>query len=182
VVQFSEPKRGTYKKLIIRDGAGGGILLGDISKAAYLIQLRPEHTAVPKNGCICCRSGRSAETGDLRRDERRHAGVQLQRSEQGRAAGLRERGQTQRKGRDGRDARRNGLRIVRIDVAEIVEWRAAEKQRKIPRFILRSGVPLTKPELIRAIRERNLKSVSAVFDYLAGGKEDAAANRVSHPS
>jgi len=29
--------------------------------------------------------------------------------------------------------------------------------------------------LIRAIRERNLKSVSAVFDYLAGGKEDAAS-------
>ena len=37
------------------------------------------------------------------------------------------------------------------------------------------GVPLTKPELIRAIREHNLKSVSAVFDRLAGGKEDAAS-------
>jgi len=33
----------------------------------------------------------------------------------------------------------------------------------------------TKPELIRAIRERELRSVSAVFDYLAGGKEDAAS-------
>jgi nitrite reductase (NADH) large subunit len=39
IVQFTEPKKGTYKKLIIRDGRlVGGILLGDISKAAYLMQ------------------------------------------------------------------------------------------------------------------------------------------------
>jgi len=55
VVQFSEPKRGTYKKLIIRDGRlVGGILLGDISKAAYLIQAFDRNTRCPKNGCICC--------------------------------------------------------------------------------------------------------------------------------
>ena len=35
--QFSEPKKDTYKKLFIREGRlVGGILLGDISKAAYL--------------------------------------------------------------------------------------------------------------------------------------------------
>jgi nitrite reductase (NADH) large subunit len=39
IVQFMEPKRGVYKKLIIRDGRlAGGILMGDISKAAYLMQ------------------------------------------------------------------------------------------------------------------------------------------------
>ena len=39
VVQFSEPKKGTYKKLIVRDGRlVGAILLGDISKAPYLMQ------------------------------------------------------------------------------------------------------------------------------------------------
>ena len=48
VVQFSEPKRGTYKKLIIRDGRlVGGILLGDISKAAYLMQAFDENTPLP---------------------------------------------------------------------------------------------------------------------------------------
>lgn len=37
LVQFVEPRRGTYKKLIVRDGRlVGGILMGDISKAAYL--------------------------------------------------------------------------------------------------------------------------------------------------
>ena len=39
IIQFSEPMRGTYKKLVVRDGRLiGGILMGDISKAAYLMQ------------------------------------------------------------------------------------------------------------------------------------------------
>src|SRR5204862_6534002 len=37
------------------------------------------------------------------------------------------------------------------------------------------GVPLKKPELIKAIKEQNLRSVSAVFQALAGGKEDPAS-------
>ena len=37
------------------------------------------------------------------------------------------------------------------------------------------SVPLAKPELIAAIKEQNLKSVSAVFATLAGGKEDPAS-------
>jgi len=35
----SSPGKGTYKKLIVRDGRlVGGILMGDISKAGYLMQ------------------------------------------------------------------------------------------------------------------------------------------------
>ena len=34
------------------------------------------------------------------------------------------------------------------------------------------GVPLSKPELIAAVKEQKLRSVSAVFQALAGGKED----------
>ena len=49
VVQFSEPKRGTYKKLIIRDGRlVGGILLGDLTKAAYLTQAFDRNTPLPE--------------------------------------------------------------------------------------------------------------------------------------
>jgi nitrite reductase (NADH) large subunit len=49
VIQFSDPKRGTYKKLIIRDGRlVGGILLGDISKAAYLMQSFDRNTPLPE--------------------------------------------------------------------------------------------------------------------------------------
>ena len=34
------------------------------------------------------------------------------------------------------------------------------------------GVPLSKPDLIAAVKEKGLRSVSAVFNALAGGKED----------
>ena len=49
VVQFSEAKRGTYKKLIVRDGRlVGGILLGDINKAPYLMQAFDRNTPLPE--------------------------------------------------------------------------------------------------------------------------------------
>jgi len=37
------------------------------------------------------------------------------------------------------------------------------------------GVPLAKPELIAAVKERGLRSVSAVFRELAGGEEDPSS-------
>jgi nitrite reductase (NADH) large subunit len=48
-IQFSEPQRGTYKKLIVRDGRLiGGILMGDISKAAYLMQAFDRDSPLPE--------------------------------------------------------------------------------------------------------------------------------------
>ena len=55
VVQFTEPKKGTYKKLIIRDGRlVGGILLGDISKAAYLMQAFERNTPAAGRAAVAC--------------------------------------------------------------------------------------------------------------------------------
>ena len=49
VLQFAEPKRGTYKKLIVRDGRlVGGILMGEISKAAYLMQAFDRDSPLPE--------------------------------------------------------------------------------------------------------------------------------------
>ena len=49
VVQFMEPKRGVYKKLIIRDGRlAGGIMIGDVSKAAYLMQVFDRGLRLPE--------------------------------------------------------------------------------------------------------------------------------------
>ena len=61
-------------------------------------------------------------------------------------------------------------------VAEVVEWFCGgevEEDPSIHYYV--PGVPLTKPQLITAVREQNLKSVSAVFAALAGGKEDATS-------
>jgi nitrite reductase (NADH) large subunit len=76
------------------------------------------------------------------------------------------------------DATRAGMGCgsCKAMVAEIVEWACGGKIEEDPSVhYYVPGVPLTKPELIRAILERNLRSVSAVFDRLAGGKEDAAS-------
>jgi NADPH-dependent 2,4-dienoyl-CoA reductase/sulfur reductase-like enzyme/predicted pyridoxine 5'-phosphate oxidase superfamily flavin-nucleotide-binding protein/bacterioferritin-associated ferredoxin len=49
VVQFAEPRRGTYKKLIIRDGRlMGGILLGESSKAANLLHAFESSAQLPE--------------------------------------------------------------------------------------------------------------------------------------
>jgi nitrite reductase (NADH) large subunit len=58
-------------------------------------------------------------------------------------------------------------------VSEVIEWACGgqvEEDPSIHYYV--PGVPLTKPDLIRACREQNLKSVSAVFRALADGKED----------
>ncbi len=55
IIQFTEPKRGIYKKLIVREGRlVGGILMGDISKAAYLMQASTATRRCPTSGCRCC--------------------------------------------------------------------------------------------------------------------------------
>jgi nitrite reductase (NADH) large subunit len=49
IVQFYEPKRGTYKKLVIRDGRLiGAILMGNLDKAAYLMQAFDRNTPLPE--------------------------------------------------------------------------------------------------------------------------------------
>ena len=49
VIRFTETRSGTYKKLIVRDGRlVGGILMGDISKAAYLMQCFDRDSPLPE--------------------------------------------------------------------------------------------------------------------------------------
>jgi nitrite reductase (NADH) large subunit len=49
IVQFAEPSRGTYKKLVIRDGKLiGAILLGDTSKVGYLMKAFDRGTPLPE--------------------------------------------------------------------------------------------------------------------------------------
>ena len=178
VIQFSEPKRGTYKKLIVRDGRlVGGILLGDISKAAYLIQTFDRNTPLPEERlqllfdigdppkqvtfaemsantqvCNCNGVNKGALVACVSAGNRNAKAVM--------------------------DATRAGMGCgsCKTMVAEIVEWACGGETEEDPSVhYYVPGIPLAKPDLIRAVRERNLRSVSAVFDRLAGGKEDAAS-------
>ncbi len=178
VVQFSEAKRGTYKKLIIRDGRlVGGILLGDISKAAYLMQAFDRNTPLPEE-----RLRLLFDIGDPPKQvtfEEMSADTQICNCNgvsKGALIACVNGGK--RSAKAVMDSTRAGMGCgsCKAMVSDIVEWACggqAEEDPAVHYYV--PGVPLTKPELIRAVRERNLKSVSAVFHYLAGGKEDAAS-------
>lgn len=178
VVQFSEPKRGTYKKLIIREGRlVGGILLGDIGKAAYLMQAFDRNTPLPEE-----RLRLLFDIGDPPKQvtfAEMNAATQICNCNgvsKGAILACVQSGN--RSAKAVMDATRAGMGCgsCKSMVNEIVQWACGGETEEDPSVhYYVPGVPLTKPELIRAIRERNLRSVSAVFDYLAGGKEDAAS-------
>lgn len=178
VIQFSDAKRGSYKKLIIRDGRlVGGILLGDISKAAYLTQSFDRNTPLPEE-----RLGLLFDIGDPPKKvtfEEMSSSMQICNCNGvSKGAIVQCVSSGKRSPKAVMDATRAGMGCgsCKSMVTEIVEWACGgnvEEDPSVHYYV--PGVPLTKPELIRAIQERKLKSVSAVFDYLAGGKEDAAS-------
>ncbi len=178
VVTFAEPKRGIYKKLILRgDTLIGAMLLGDTSKAAFLMQAfdralplsenrasllfdigasSPQLTMaeMPDDAQVCNCNGVSK--GALRKCV---------------AAGRRSLKGVMEATRAGM-----GCGSCKLLVTEIVEWACdgqVEEDPSIHYYV--PGVPLSKPQLTRAIREQQLKSVSSVFDALADGIEDAAS-------
>ncbi len=178
IVQFTEPRKGTYKKLIIRDGKLiGAILLGDISKAAYLTQAFDRNTPLPEDRlallfdigapskqmsveempgdtqvCNCNGVSKSALVACVKSGRRNPKAVM-----EATRAGL-------------------GCGSCKAMVSEVVGWACGgevEEDPSVHYYV--PGVPLSKPDLIRACFEQNLKSVSAVFKALAGGKEDPAS-------
>lgn len=176
VVVYSQPKRGIYKKLLIRDGVlVGAILLGDSSRAAQLMQrfdrgnVLPDDRAellfdigtggaqvslleMPDETQICNCSGvskgviRKCAIGGVRTVK----GVM-----EATRAGM-------------------GCGSCKSMVKEIVEWACegeVEEDPSVHYYV--PGVPLTKPELVAAVQQFKLKSVSSVFRELANGVEDA---------
>ena len=178
IVQFTEPKKGTYKKLIIRDGRLiGAILLGDISKAPYLMQAFDRGTPLPEDRLTLLfdisAPGAKASVADLPLDAQvcNCNGVT-------KGAIVKCVGAGKRSAKAVMESTRAGLgcgscKSMVTEIVEIACGGQTEEDPSVHYYV--PGVPLTKPELIRACREQGLKSVSAVFQALAGGKEDAAS-------
>jgi nitrite reductase (NADH) large subunit len=177
-VQFSEPKRGVYKKLIIRKGRlAGAIMLGDLGKVAYLTQAFDKNTPLPDDRlsllfdigapakkvtfdemadgaqvCNCNGVSKGAIGSCVKTGKRTPKSVML-----ATRAGM-------------------GCGSCKGMVGELVEWFSGGQVEEDP--TLHYYVPtiaLNKQELIKAVRERGLKSVSAVFSALGDGHEDPAA-------
>jgi nitrite reductase (NADH) large subunit len=178
-IQFTEAKRGTYKKLIVRDGRlVGGILMGDISKAAFLMQAFDRDSPLPDERLgllfdlgtpsqkvtldemppdtqICnCNGVTKGAIGACVADGKRSAKSVMAATRAGMGCGS-----------------------CKSLVNEVVDWfcgGAAEEDPSIHYYV--PCIPMAKPELVKAIRDLKLKSVSAVFAALAyDGQPDAAS-------
>jgi nitrite reductase (NADH) large subunit len=175
-VMFSEPRRGVYLSVIIRDDRLiGATLLGDVSKVGFLIQAFDRGLPLPEERvrllfelggppaavsaaeladtaqvCNCNGVSKSQLVASVRGGIKSVTGVM--------------------------DATRagKGCGSCKLLVTQIVEWAAggaAEEDPSASWYV--PGVPMDKAELMAAIRAQRLTSVSAVFDALAGGREDA---------
>ncbi len=176
-VQFSEPKRGIYKTIIVRDGKlVGATLLGDTSKVAFLIQAFDRGLPLPEERislmfdigtpaaevgaaeladdaqvCNCNGVNKGALVACVQNGEKTVTGVMA-------------------KTRAGK-----GCGSCKSLVTQIVEWAAGGDVEVDPSanwYV--PAVPYDKPELMAKIRELQLHSVSSVFAALSpDGKEDA---------
>jgi len=169
-VQFSEPRRGVYKTMIIRDGKlVGATLLGDTSKVAFLIQAFDRGLPLPEERislmfdigtpaievgaaeladdaqvCNCNGVSKGALVACVRSGEKTVTGV-MAKTRAGKGCGS-----------------CNSL------ISQIVEWAAGADIEVDPSaswYV--SGIPYDKPELMNKIRELMLHSVSSVFAALA---------------
>ncbi len=178
VVTFAEPKRGTYKKLIVRDGILiGAMMLGDLSKVAYLMQAFDRGTPLPEE--------RLSLLFDIGAPSTEATMLEMPDSAQICNCNGVSKGQIRKCVEGGKRSLKLVMEATRAGmgcgsckklVEEVVEWAAegqVEEDPSIHYYV--PGVPLAKPELVEQIRARNLRSVSSVFAALAGGVEEASA-------
>ncbi|HEU0101465.1 MAG TPA: nitrite reductase large subunit NirB [Mycobacteriales bacterium] len=178
-VVFSEPKRGVYKSLVIRDGKlMGATLLGDVSKVAFLMQAFDRGMPLPEERIkmLFDMGAPSAEVGaaELADDAQvcNCNGVS-----KGAITACVAAGTTSVTGVMATTKAGKGCGSCKSLVRQIVEWAADGDVQEDPSaswYV--PGVPLDKPSLMQAVREQGLRSVSSVFAALApDGREDAAS-------
>ncbi|WP_104137678.1 nitrite reductase large subunit NirB [Arthrobacter sp. ZGTC131] len=176
-VVFSEPSRGVFKSIVIRDGKiVGATLLGDSRKVAYLTQAFDRGLPLPEErvSLLFDIGGPGEETGvaELAGDAQvcNCNGVSKQALVDTVAGGCTTLAGVMDATRAGK-----GCGSCKLLVRQVVEWAAdgaVEEDPAAAYYV--PGVPLEKAALMTAIREQGLRSVSAVFAALApGGAEDA---------
>jgi nitrite reductase (NADH) large subunit len=177
-IQFTEPKKGIYKKLIVRNGRLiGGILMGDISKAAYLMQAFDRETPLPEERLsLLFDLGAPAQKVTLDEMPAETQVCNCNGVTKGAIGACVAAGKRSAPGVMAATRAGMGCGSCKSLVTELVEWFCggeAEEDPSIHYYV--PSIPMKKPELIQAIRSQGLKSVSSVFEALAGGVEDPAA-------
>jgi nitrite reductase (NADH) large subunit len=175
VVQYSEPSRGVYKKMVVRDGRlAGAILLGDPDGAPAIQQAFDRSLSLPDNRAEILfplmRADAPPSAAELRDDAQvcNCNGVTTGALKAAITAGcltLRSLCDATRAG--------TGCGSCKGQVEQLLTALAGDQVADDPAaHYYVPGVPLRKPELVAEIRGRNLRSVSAVFAALADGRED----------
>ncbi|MDB4987003.1 MAG: nitrite reductase large subunit [Myxococcaceae bacterium] len=178
VVQFSEPTKGRYKKLIIRNGRlVGAIMMGDLEKVGFLMQAFDKNTALPDErlSLLFDLGGPSKKvTYDEMPAEAQVCncnGVSKAMIGASVAAGQRSMKSVMLATRAGM-----GCGACKGLVSDLVGWYcggAADEDPSANYYV--PCIPMSRSELNQAVREQNLRSVSAVFDALCDGKVDPAS-------
>jgi nitrite reductase (NADH) large subunit len=178
VLQFSEPSKGIYKSVIIRDGRlVGATLLGDVSKVSFLTQAFDKGTLLPED--------RKELMFDLGAAPADVPIAEMPDTDQicncngvskGDIVGCCAGGATSVTAVMKATRAGTGCGSCKAQVAEIVEWAAGGELVDDPSaHYYVPGVPYSKAELVKEITRRGLRSVSEVFEALADGQDDPAS-------
>ncbi len=179
VVTYVEPNRNVYKKVIVRDGkVTGAILLGDGLAMPRVLQAFDRGEALPENRSellfpLAADAGPTLNVADLPDDAQicNCNGVT-----KGKIIAAVDSGCRSLKAVCDATRAGTGCGSCKTQVQAILELAADGLVADDPSaHYYVPGIPLTKPELVGAIKAMALKSVSQVFEALAGGKEDAGS-------
>ena len=179
VVTYVEPNRNVYKKVIVRDGkVTGAILLGDGLTVPRILQAFDRGEALPENRSellfpLSADAMRMLNVEDLPDDAQicNCNGVT-----KAKIVAAVDNGNRSLKAVCDATRAGTGCGSCKMQVQAVLELAADGLMVEDPSVhYYVPGIALTKPELISAIKAMELKSVSAVFESLAGGKEDAGS-------
>ncbi|MEK8023527.1 MAG: nitrite reductase large subunit NirB [Candidatus Hydrogenedentota bacterium] len=178
VIVYREPKRGLYKKLIIRDGRlAGAILLGSIDEADLLLQMYRTGSKVPDRPTDLLFGATNVsslfdirelpDTAQICNCNGVSKGRIREAIEKDGCASVAKIGSCTKAGA--------GCGSCKTMIAQLVEAYAGEVRYDPSEHFYVPGVPFEKSQLVAEIRQRGLKSVSAVFRELADGSEEPAS-------
>ncbi len=178
VILYSEPSRGVYQKLIVRDNQlAGAILLGDTAAASSLVQLFDRGTPLPQRRADLLFP--SGATPAVTAPEQLPDDVQVCNCNgvsKGTIVASVKSGKRSLSAVCAATRAGTGCGSCKDLVRRITEWASdGQLEEDVTAHYYVPGVPLAKPELIAAIKELGLRSVSAVFGALTGGLEDAGS-------
>jgi nitrite reductase (NADH) large subunit len=176
-VQYSEPRHGVYKTIVIRDGKLiGATLVGDVSKVSFLTQAFDSGLPLPDERVslmfdigtpdVAVGVAELSDTAQVCNCNGVNKGTLVACVQGGETSATRVMAKTKAG---------KGCGSCKELVGQIVEWAAGGAATEDPSaswYV--PGIPYDKPTLMQLIRELELHSVSSVFAALASdGREDA---------